>query len=770
MKKSILLLILLLFVSAAGVKAQFNSSRQDYKPEELKKIFKKKSKEYNDYIFDETQVPDKWKNESVVILARKVNFKSHVNPFTNIGYIHSYYRVRMKLQDQSAVEKFSQFYFGANDIVEIKVESPDGTVTEVDMNDAIDEKETVSDFLFFSELSFTKRKKLAIPNLSPGDIIDYTAFEGERFNRNVYHWSDILLFWFPLVYLKPIIGGGDEPSVPQSSQCLADDYPVVAQKIEFDLSKNFYLNFRSLNGAPDIEVEKKKKGKGKIWVFTDTMREKLKEENWSEPMYSLPSIKYKVSYLRHRHKRRTHELIDRKKRLKTSTTEDDIKKMAREIITNNGDYYRNLDVRKQGNYSEGMLYYKFYKTIGKKINSDAEFLKSFFNYYREEKLLHIASEGDEAPYNAYVANRKFVNVFVRVLKKRLIPYKLIMGVPRSRGGMEELMNQNDVIWGVKVDVNGEELIFIDCDIYSHPNQYHPALEGLEVYEIKPSWYRKGVKIDKMDMPISNPTDNNYIQTITAEFTPGLDTVKMQRITTLTGMQKYRFKDEAFDYGKFYDRVKKARKDNNVLVNRFVYETDLAEDESFLNDEEERLKNSFVKSVDKNRGKKSKAELKSDYYVTDYNNFKVVQDGLDPEAPEVMIEEKFDIRDMLDDLGNNTFILKVGEFIDGQVEIKDMDDRERETDIIYPYPRSFVYNVEIQIPAGLKVGSIEHLNRNVDNETGSFRSVATLEMSVLKIKIEKKYKDNFHEKSKWSSVLAFVDEAVDFRSAKVILTR
>ncbi|MDL5049670.1 hypothetical protein QQ054_27010 [Oscillatoria amoena NRMC-F 0135] len=56
------------------------------------------------------------------------------------------------------------------------------------------------------------------------------------------------------------------------------------------------------------------------------MRDRLKEEEFSEPFASLPAIKYEITFANNREKRKTEKLIDRKNKLKTAVNEKDIKK------------------------------------------------------------------------------------------------------------------------------------------------------------------------------------------------------------------------------------------------------------------------------------------------------------------------------------------------------------------------------------------------------------------------------------------------------------
>src|SRR2546430_17274498 len=61
--------------------------------------------------FKVSNVPDKWKNESAVILAQKTDYAYVRKSMANAMTIKEYVRKRIKLQDKNALEKFSEFYY-----------------------------------------------------------------------------------------------------------------------------------------------------------------------------------------------------------------------------------------------------------------------------------------------------------------------------------------------------------------------------------------------------------------------------------------------------------------------------------------------------------------------------------------------------------------------------------------------------------------------------------------------------------------------------------
>ena len=65
--------------------------------------------------FKTTSVPDKWKNESAVIIGQKTEYLftrvTSGRNYTTVVRINEYIHKRIKLQDKNALEKFSTFNY-----------------------------------------------------------------------------------------------------------------------------------------------------------------------------------------------------------------------------------------------------------------------------------------------------------------------------------------------------------------------------------------------------------------------------------------------------------------------------------------------------------------------------------------------------------------------------------------------------------------------------------------------------------------------------------
>ena len=175
--------------------------------------------------FEKTSVPDKWANESAVILAEKQYYsRSYVS-------LRVFSRRRIKLMDKAAIENFSFFYFSDRinekqenvllreyfymDSLQILVTKPNGISKLVDFTGAVKVSKDVKVPSFFGIEVYEAYKKIAIPDLEPGDVIDYCYVKVSQIWPNTFG----LYYKFPPFFYV-----------------LANEYPTLKHKIEINSS------------------------------------------------------------------------------------------------------------------------------------------------------------------------------------------------------------------------------------------------------------------------------------------------------------------------------------------------------------------------------------------------------------------------------------------------------------------------------------------------------------------------------------------------------
>ncbi|MBL4658299.1 MAG: hypothetical protein JKX73_09885, partial [Flavobacteriales bacterium] len=121
------LVVVALFFMLAGVMAQkprpSELRKQKLNSENSEKVFGKE-----DADFDVSTTPDKWNNESAVIIAASMDYKYH--RMNHMLVMEETVRRRVKIQDKGAIKLFSEFYFIEAQIFGLRIEKSDGTKVE----------------------------------------------------------------------------------------------------------------------------------------------------------------------------------------------------------------------------------------------------------------------------------------------------------------------------------------------------------------------------------------------------------------------------------------------------------------------------------------------------------------------------------------------------------------------------------------------------------------------------------------------------------------
>ncbi len=215
--------------------------------------------------YSETNYPEDWNNMSAIYLHYEDNYTmKKMRAGRSVTYIA---HRRIKLLDKSALEDFSEIYYTKKrhgsyvfynrekDFLGVKIIKPDGKEIIVDDAEIITDDED--------------RKKLAVPNLEVGDILDYYLYTYDYItNANGSFYSVINRF--------PIEG-----TYPYKHF----DYYVFSDK---------YWDVRFVTGDENIEVEETMPtGKGKIYEFSinETDVKAVKSQLWHYPYMSSPYIK-----------------------------------------------------------------------------------------------------------------------------------------------------------------------------------------------------------------------------------------------------------------------------------------------------------------------------------------------------------------------------------------------------------------------------------------------------------------------------------------------
>ncbi len=226
--------------------------------------------------FSVTAIPEKWKEESGIIVAQKTKFAFDKD--ANKLAVYEITRRRIKLMDRDAVNSYSSFYFrigSSNDGAGIKIVKPDGSVQDVSLRNAVfvedasDVPDTYTPYIGKASTQYDKSKskviyyKVAVPDLNPGDIIDYgTIFYDDNTVKKMNYIE------FDPIYFV-----------------CTREYPVISQKFEIDTDNNSFVNSKSTMGAPAF---KESGNSNAEYTWEDRNREKMSDTRWVNRLIEFP--------------------------------------------------------------------------------------------------------------------------------------------------------------------------------------------------------------------------------------------------------------------------------------------------------------------------------------------------------------------------------------------------------------------------------------------------------------------------------------------------
>ncbi|HAS45191.1 MAG TPA: hypothetical protein DCS93_32205 [Microscillaceae bacterium] len=661
-----------------------------------------------------TEVPEKWKKESAVIMARHIEyeFKFRANTFHDYTYL----RQRIKLQDKNAVQKFSELsflsysrekvynsyfsydagrsirfavIFSNKTYLGIRIIKPSGKIIEVDP-----QKEVV-------KLKTNKKgyEKIAIPNLEVGDILDYYQCD---FITNGQQLSEVKEHFF------------------------ADEYPVLNQTFKVRLHREMFLRYMCMNGFPALKLTNIR-GKS-IEEYTAYYTKQVLKKNlqWFYPRRSLPVIRFQIS-----------------RYTRGSQNNYSQQNLRESLFTQKPKWLRFLKKRCKQKYRKGLkklsketlvkeMFYVarwWYRELGILLSSDQE------PGYLHKKRLQVYAVAQEMAY---------------VLDKYNIKYQFVVVSPRHISPVEQLGFYFERVILLKVE-NPACWLHLSSG-HSLFKTIAPTVQGVKPRLLAPKWEVKYLT----NTPIS-PLSFNKVNSVQQVTLSKQNTLNITRSQQISGAIKLGYQQAVLT------KLDIAQSAIKIDIARFA----LALKHPELLSSRKKIKKE--RSTQERLARvKTMIEDEYDQKIEKVESFELVQPGRTEEHPNLIFKDAFTLNGFVKKVGPN-YIIEAGKLIGGQVEIKE-NQRKRKYDIYMDYPRSFEHTINFQIPGGYEVKGIDKFNFKVENETGGFISSATKEGNKIIIKSRKFYKHNFEKAEDWGKMVEFLDAAYQFTQQKLLLRK
>ncbi|MET0392270.1 MAG: DUF3857 domain-containing protein [Chitinophagaceae bacterium] len=722
--------------------------------------------------FAVTAVPDKWKEESAVIIGQKSEYLftrlASGRRYTTMVRIREFVHKRIRLQDKNALDKFSTFFYvtmGRDGKAEYQIIKASGKQVNVDMSSAIEDDSEIPAIYkpIYYKLGI-KYYKIAIPDLEVGDIIDYTI-------RSTIDWEmrENGIGFTPFIF------------------SLANNYPTMYQQYRFVMADGMKVKFRGFNGAPNLKMDAKASVFGEkesyvAYYMLDKDREKTVEERWSYELRNTPSIKFRVIMLADNDPeskalgmatvdRTFIDLDDVYKRfagaalyrtttvntLVAYTTEYILKKKQDGLLKSEDEVIRECYYCLRKVFLE--MYYKgpVHSELEKYMTGKKLYKKVLAQEKKDEQKKE--EREDEIRINAAV----FATALRTALAAQGIQSELFVYMPRRLGAWRDAVFLDELDFVMKVKSKRKNYFleaFNNFDAFGAPYSY---LEGTEGYSIA---YDEPNKYYRTPGPVSLFKDNLDRQDYLVSFTDAMDIVKVDRTTSLTGHEKsgrigIANLDRTYlgqDFAKYFNPPTPKGKGKGKSGEEVI---DIESSTGYNDpDKAERVKE---------RNEMMEKTVKEGFDLDKYGDFELIDDGRFGDSAMLKYKETFSLKKLVSRAGRN-YIFESGKLIGGQIKLEQSELESRKTDIWLANARTIENNITLKIPDGYTVEGLDELNMSVDNESGSFVSTAKVEGDQLIVTTRKLYKKNFDKKEAWPNYIAFLEPAYKFSQLKVVLKK
>jgi len=672
-------------------------------------------------------VPVKFKNESVVILFHSANFYIERG---EVIYFVERVKTRVYLKDKAAVEKYSTYYtsgYGETNSSDVTIIKSNGTSRTLELKDGIKETNYASVPTYYKSSVMMNQTyyKFALPDLEPGDIIDFT-----QISKN------------PMGILTG--------NIPFSRIYLASEFPVVKTFLTIEVpTKDSYIYIKSLNGAPEMT---KNQGENGIVTFSleDSLRTKV-ENDWNLPQEKiLPHVKFILT---------RYTGSDNNQVIPVRTGDKIRTKLADE------DLVRAVNLLKgYKGYASGAAKIVMEAVIAKNpaAKNDINKLMELSWYYVRQKVIN---EEQVSPYEYYISSNAYdmyiAGIFMEILSKKKQTFDLILTTGNKTAGIKNVISPMEISWGIRW---GSKYIM-------YPTYYRQFGELSNYFDGAPA-----LLVSNYNFKLKTFSFTDYVlpsvpyseNTLNEEFRISLNedfdkVVCTRNITATKGFTGFYIGDyfnrdfnvDQFKYLNTYTPV-----DSAALYKGL--KKPAATELKRKNDEQQAL---YAKNV-----KDRYTELvKSDYPMMDeYKSWKFTGYGITPNSPAFAMEEQFTLNDLVKKAGNG-YMVTIGALF-GDYDRVSEDFRKRNYNGSLEVATVKTATVIFEIPDGYKVSSLESANKTFSDNFVSMKSSLKVDGNKVTFTITREIKKTDFAAEEYASMVKYYDEMYELTQKKIVLKK
>ncbi len=751
MKNKLPLIICMLLLLPLCLQAQKRVTRLDY--DKYSKEVREEVWKWKQPAFNNTNVPDKYNDASGIVIAQhhelelsaknRFNWAGTNNDLTTgILFVKHTLRKRIKLNDKSSIEKYSELSFqefianqqykfiataAAMTVVGVRIIKPDGTVKELDASEEVKLEGTRTD----------RSRKLAIADLQVGDIIDY-------FIHTVAHM--------------------EHRNVDPFSFVLAESNPILSYSIHAVIDKKLTAEYRSINGAPEFSVVKNKKSGDFELSINSENSAPIANEQWISPGRQMPLVSLAVYY--NSNKRIYHPPSARKAGVHKNVDPEQIINDYKWYIYIYGTNYR---VTTDNYFRQIDNIVKKYKAANPKAPNDSLaclLYHAMQHFYLNDWETERVEVGNSR--NFYKASHfRFIARFGKILMYYNIKTNIVF-TPSAYGASLNNINDINDLEAFVATQSDHPVLFVTPTVFSEANVVPGAYEGQKAVLFNAGKLAKGdFKAKNRNTTISTPLSTAAQNKRTDDIKVCIDManpldLQFDRTAHASGHLKEApqrmlllYEDyealnrEAFAVGKsMFDEMADKRK-TRALVQEY--------EAAFAKAREEQ-QDAFKEEV----------KLMHDQDSKEVKSFEILSAGMPVQRKEFEYKVQYVMDGYVRKAGNN-YTIDIGKLAGTQLRLEPKE-RTRNMDVYMSCARTYEVNLSVEIPHGYSVEGINALQQNVSNACGKFTVTASVDNNVLKLHVVKEYSHAFEPAANWPQLLEILDGANDFFNKNIMLRK
>jgi len=689
--------------------------------------------------FKATKVPDSLGKESAVVLARSFSLNRSSN--TRIKFLIitaaaalrtvklKTFHERIKINDKVALEAYSsleyqkkldktvsffltKFVSTNNTFIGAKIIKPDGKEVIVNTSEEVLTKNETKD----------QKGKLAIPGLQVGDILDYyvSTVDVDENSKDAASYKD-----------------NDDVFL------LADEYPVMYYKLDFQYNDKTSVKYIYANGAPEFTT---KRGKDRDLLLSVEIRNmpKYQSQSWTAPLRQYPYIEIGSAY-----------------KTGNQSAYQTRASALKEAFKYSFEEYSGFNLAEKRT--------KDYFDTGKPLKTVA--LDSVMKIlYDQWKFLVLCSYDGEELDNVGGMNYRSARSIPAAISMSMmltdmgVNHDVLMVASRKSNTLDNVFTFND--FDALIRIKGAKTYYMSFgDIVTHFNEVPERFQGEKVIALHPT--RQNAKFytftEKNDSLAVTTSDQNRIEEqLQVSLLPAdMQKLKINRTVMEWGSMRLDDQKSLLPVGDI-DNALQAMVKGDPLAKRLSSDSKTKKKVEDFNYAFEQQRKDLTKTFT--------AEIKGKYdqEPTQVENCKIINMALENSSPVFKYTESFVLNNLVKKAGNN-YIVDAGKLTGSFYKLDD-NERKRKVDIYMPCARSFKYNIAITIPPGYVAKGMEEMNAKKENKTGAFSSTATLNGNILTIAVSREYAHNFEKIADWPALVDMIDTAAKFETHKILLEK